>query len=496
MVPVPDSRPRLAPYLVSAASVAFVGVAAYALTRFVPLPHVSIVFLAAVLTSAALWGFWPAVLAAVLSVAASMYFFYAPIFDFRVADAQNITDLAVFVVVAALTSRLAANVRAQGLEARRRQESVTALLAFSEALAESTSDADLHATVIGHLSPVLGRPIHLLLPQEGRLAPAASSAAAGAPPDEVHAAGSRVMDGGEAALPGWRLERLVAAQHPVGVVASKEPAPRADADYRRALLGHAALAIDRARLRREIAEARIKGQGEALREALINSVSHDLQTPLAAILGSATALESLEERGDRRELVATIRDQAERLAGDIENVLDLTRIRAGQIAPRLELVELADIVNAALRRKQKALGAHAVEVALPPDLPMLRLDLFLMEHALANVLDNAAKHAPAGSTLRIAAGVHNGAVILEVTDEGGGIRAGDLERIFDPFYRGAGPEGRTAPGTGLGLAICRAFVEANGASVAALSAGPGRGATLRIRLPVPAGAPVEIPTDE
>jgi two-component system sensor histidine kinase KdpD len=499
MAPVPDSRPRLVPYLVSAASVAFVGVAAHVLTRFVPLPHVSIVFLAAVLTSAALWGFWPAVLAAVLSVAASMYFFYAPIFDFRVADAQNVTDLAVFVVVAALTSRLAANVRAQGLEARRRQESVAALLAFSEALAESTSDADLHATVIAHLSPVLGRPIHLLLPQEGSLAPAASSAAAAALPDAVHAAASRVMDGGEEPLSGWRLERLVAAQHPVGVVAAQEPAPRADADYRRALLGHAALAIDRARLRREIAEARIKGQGEALREALINSVSHDLQTPLAAILGSATALESLGEQGNpraRRELVATIRDQAERLAGDIENVLDLTRIRAGQIAPRLEVVELADIVNAALRRKQKALGAHAVEVALPPDLPMLRLDLFLMEHALANVLDNAAKHSLAGSTLRVAASVHNGAVVLDVTDEGSGIHAGDLERIFDPFYRGAAPGGRPAPGTGLGLAICRAFVEANGASVAALSAGPGRGATLRIRLPVPAGPPVEIPTDE
>src|SRR5688572_26747748 len=148
MVPVPDSRPRLLPYLVSAASVAAVGVAAYVLTRFVPLPHVSIVFLAAVLTSAALWGFWPAVLAAMLSVAASCFFFYAPLFDFRVADVQNVADLAMFIVVAALTSRLAANVRAQALEARRRQESVAALLAFSERLADSTSDADLHAAVV------------------------------------------------------------------------------------------------------------------------------------------------------------------------------------------------------------------------------------------------------------------------------------------------------------------------------------------------------------
>lgn len=494
MTPARDRGSRLAPYLLSAASVVVVGFAAYALTRFVPLPHVSILFLAAVVTSAALSGFWPSVFAAVLSVAASSYFFYSPIFDFRVAEIQDVADLAVFVIVAALTSRLAANARAQALEAQRRQETVAGLLAFSERLAESEGEGGLHATIVEHLAPVVGAPVCLLLPEDGRLAPAAASGGAPVLPEAPCAAARRVMEGGEAALPGWRLERMATARHPVGVVAWKEPSSRADAEYLKGLLGHAALAIDRARLRREIAEARIRGQGEALREALINSVSHDLQTPLAAILGSATALESLDERGDRRvqrELVATIRDQAERLASDIENVLDLTRIRAGQIAPRLELIELADIVNAALRRKQKALAAHAVEVALPPDLPMLRLDLFLMEHALANVLDNAAKHAGAGSALRIGARVHNGEVVLDVTDDGGGIRAEDLERIFEPFYRGAGSGGRPVPGTGLGLAICRAFVAANGGSVAALSAGPGRGFTMRIRLPLAQGAAAE-----
>jgi two-component system sensor histidine kinase KdpD len=254
------------------------------------------------------------------------------------------------------------------------------------------------------------------------------------------------------------------------------------------LLAQAALALERARLQREIADARIKAQGEALREALINSVSHDLQTPLAAILGSATALETFGEQGEpraRRELVATIRDEAERLASYIDNVLDLTRIRAGQVAPRLELVELSDIVNTALRRKRKALDKCAVEVALPPDLPMLRLDLFLMEHALANVLDNAAKYARAGTSIRIAARVENGHVVLDVTDEGAGIGAEDLERVFDAFYRSAGPQGEPPSGTGLGLAICRAFVEANRGSVDALSAGPGRGTTVRLRLPIP-----------
>jgi two-component system sensor histidine kinase KdpD len=443
---------RLLPYLVSAASVTVVGLAAHALMSFLPLPHVSVLFLAAVVTSAVLWGFWPSVFAAVLSVAASSYFFYWPIFSFKVAAAQDVADLAVFIIVAALTSQLGASVRARAIEARRQQDNVARLLAFTERLADSAGDEELEAVILEHLSPVLGPRLEAAAPRRGTDALAA----------QIRDTAARVAaEGGGEGL---------------------------DAEYVKGLLSHASLALERARLRREVGEARLKVQGEALREALINSVSHDLQTPLAAILGSATALETFGEQGDaraRRELVETIREESQRLAAYIENVLDLTRIRSGQIAPRLEWVELSDIVDAALRRKRRALSAHAVEVRLPPDLPMLRLDLFLMEHALANVLDNAAKYAPPGSRVSIAARVEGGQVELEVADVGPGIPADELARIFDPFYRGSG----AASGTGLGLAICRAFVEANGGSATALSRAPGRGTTLRLRLPVPEGEP-------
>jgi two-component system, OmpR family, sensor histidine kinase KdpD len=445
--------------------VAAVGVLAHALTRVVALPHVSILFLAAVIASAALWGFWPAVFAALLSVGAGSFFFYAPIFSFRVAAEQDLADLAVFVIVAGFTSRLAASFRAQALEARRQQERIAALLAFSERVAASTTDAELHASILEHLAPVLGRPIHLVLPGDSV-------------PPELCAAG-------------WQSTPLATEHAVAGTLVARAPPPGADPEMAKALLGQAADALERARLRREVAEARIKVQGEALREALINSVTHDLQTPLAAILGSATALESFGGHGDSRaqgELVATIREETERLASYIENVLDLTRIRSGQITPRLELIELSDIIDAALRRKRKALGEHSVRVELPPDLPMLRLDLFLMEHALANVLDNAAKYSPAGSEVHIVAGVHDGHVVLEVTDGGEGIVAEDSERVFEPFYRGAAREERPAAGTGLGLAICRAFVEANAGSVAMRASASGRGATVRLRLPVPDAA--------
>lgn len=485
---------RLLAYLKSTLAVAVVGLAAHALTRLVSLPHVSVLFVAVVVVSAMLWGLGPSLLAAVLSFAGGSYFFYSPIFSFQVANPQDIADLAVSVTVAVLTSQLAANVRWRALEAKRQQAIIAELYAFSERLAASVGMAELNASIVQRLAPVLGRPLHLLLPSGGQLEAAASTDGA-EPPGEVLPAAERVMAGGDAALEGWRVEPLATARSVVGVVAARRPgagaAPLPDPNHAKALLGQAAIAIERARLSAEIADARVKVQGEALREALLNSVSHDLQTPLASILGSATALETLGEHGDqraRRELVATVREEAERLASYIGNVLDLTRIRAGEIAPRLELVELADIVNGALRRKGKALAGHVLQVQLPPDLPMLRLDLFLMEHAVANVLDNAAKYSPAGSTVSVVASAHGGEVLLDIADRGRGIRQEDRERVFDAFYRGSAGQDGAAAGTGLGLAICRAFVEANGGSATVFSAGPEHGARVQLRLPVPRGA--------
>jgi two-component system sensor histidine kinase KdpD len=341
-------RLHLLAYLKSALAVAVVGFAAHALTRFVPLPHVSVLFVAAVAASAALWGLGPSLFAAVLSVVSGSFFFYSPIHSFHVTDPQDIADLAMFAVVAVLTSRLAEGVRR-------------------------------HA--------------------------------------------------------------------------------------------------------RAVAEARLKAQGEALREALLNSVSHDLQTPVAAILGSASVLEGMDEHAApqaRRELTTAIRAEAERLAVHIRNVLELSRIRAGQVAPRLELVELADIVNSALHRAEKALAGRALEVELAAGLPMLRVDPFLLEHAIANVLDNAAKFSPPGSPVGVAARIEGAEVVLEVRDAGHGVRAEELERVFEAFYRGSAQ----AAGSGLGLAICRAFVEANGGTVAVLSAGEARGTQVQIRLPI------------
>lgn len=489
----PDTakRVQLLPFVWSAVAVLVVGVAAEVLTSFVSLPHVSVLFLAPVVMSAALWGLWPAVVAALLSVAAGSYFFYSPIFDFRVASPQDIADLAVFLIVAVFTSRLAASVRAQALEARRRQERLSGLLEFTDRLSAADGEAKLRAAIVEHLAPVMGSPVHLLEPDGAELNVVASRPTGEAIPGEVLAAAGRFTGGAGPAPPGWRIERLDTPQGAVAVAVAREPAHRADADYIRALLGHAALALERERLRRDVSEARLQRQGEALREALLSSISHDLQTPLAGILGSVTALQTMGDQastGARSELLVTIREEAERLAAHIENVLDLTRIRAGQVAARLEFVEIADIVNAAVRRKQRQLRGHELQLSIPSDLPMLHLDLFLMEHALGAVLDNAAKYAATGSKIVLSASRQEGTVVLDVRDAGRGVPADELPHVFDAFYRGK--SGQPATGTGLGLAICRAFVAANHGSVEVLSAGVGCGTTVRFRLPVPDNEPM------
>ena len=301
----------------------------------------------------------------------------------------------------------------------------------------------------------------------------------------VLGAARRLWAGGPSQAGNWSLWMLKAGESGVGVIAAGPGAPAAvDQDYLNAVLNQAAVALERMRLAAAIEDARVEAKTETLREALLNSISHDLQTPLAAILGSATALQGFGDRGDsgaRAELIATIREEAERLSAFIDNILDLSRITAGHLSPRLELIELADIVNSAVRRMRKKLAGHQVEIDLPRDLPMVHVDPFLMEHALANLLDNAAKYSPADSRIRVAAASDGDDVCVDVTDSGTGIAPEDLDRVFDVFFRGQTTDMKPA-GAGLGLAICRAFVEANGGTIEIMSKGLARGTTCRIRM--------------
>ena len=254
-----------------------------------------------------------------------------------------------------------------------------------------------------------------------------------------------------------------------------------------ALADQAALAIERVNLVEAVDRARLAVETDRLRSALLTSISHDLRTPLASILGSATSLSGALDAATRDALARNIQDEAERLNRFIGNLLDMTRLESGPLPTRTSLTELSDVVGSALQRASKVLGNHAVQMRLESGLPLLELDDVLLEQALFNLLDNAAKYTPPGSRIAISAWREGGQVKLQVMDEGHGIAPGDLERIFDKFYRAGGPDHRRA-GTGLGLSICRGFIEAMGGTIVASNRTDRSGAVFTIALPVPANA--------
>jgi two-component system sensor histidine kinase KdpD len=229
-------------------------------------------------------------------------------------------------------------------------------------------------------------------------------------------------------------------------------------------------------------------ESDRLRGALLTSISHDLKTPLASVLGAASTMRDLDSgltEAQKRDLLATVIDESERLNRFIANLLDMTKLESGAIVPNTARHDVSEIVGSALRRAGKILGHHKVSLELAADLPMLELDAVLFEQVLFNLLDNAAKYAPAGTTISIRGARDQNGVYLQITDEGNGIPPAELESVFDKFYR-AQKGDHVRPGTGLGLAISRGFVEAMHGTISAANRTDRSGAVLTIRLPVPA----------
>jgi len=252
-------------------------------------------------------------------------------------------------------------------------------------------------------------------------------------------------------------------------------------------MDQAALAIERVRLVEDLDQAKRTADTDRLRTALLTSISHDLRTPLAAVLGAAGTLGSLSEVLDQQaktDLIATVISEAERLNRFIANLLDMTKLESGAVVPNTALHDIGELVGSALERASKILAQHRIEVELAKDMPMVEIDPVLFEQVLFNLLDNAAKYAPAGTTVRIQSWRDRETVALQVLDEGEGIPAADLEHIFDKFYRVQKAD-HVRAGTGLGLPISRGFIEAMHGTVTAANRTDRNGAVFTITLPIP-----------
>ncbi len=232
----------------------------------------------------------------------------------------------------------------------------------------------------------------------------------------------------------------------------------------------------------EAKEARLDAETNRSRAALFSSVTHDLRTPLASITASVTGLQSAEDNltaEDRRELLGTIRQEAERLNRMVGNILDLSRLRAGVFVPSLSLAGIDEVVSSVVGRLDQLIPDHELVVDLPEDLPDVCMDVVQIDQVLTNLIENAARFAPDGSPIGIEVSSHDHVVQLRVSDRGSGITRDDRERVFEPFVRGAG-----STGTGLGLAISRAVIEAHQGRIW-IEDGKPSGTTVAFELPVP-----------
>ena len=501
---LPESEPASAlPYVVTVGMVAAATLIALAIDFFVKLPNISLVYLAAILFTAVAFGLWPSLFAVLLSVLAYNFFFLPPLYSFTIADPANLVALLFFGIVAVLTSNLTARTREQVFAAQRRARDATELYTFSRKLAATGTLDDLLWAFCYQIAALLKVRIVVLLAEKDQIA-----VRAGYPPedelDEADLAAAKWtwahnQAAGRASdtLPGAKRLFLPmrTGRGVVGVIGldRDRPGPILTPDERRmldALADLIAVAIERVRLAQDVDEARIVAVADRLRSTLLTSISHDLRTPLASIIGSITTLKTLKEPLDpsvKSELIATIQDEAERLNRFVGNLLDMSRLESGALPIKRQILDVGELVETALRRAQRLVARHKVEVDVEADLPMVSGDALLLEQALFNLIDNAAKYAPADTLIRVSARQRGERLELAIADEGPGVPPDQLERIFDKFYRVTDGDKRQ-PGTGLGLAICRGFVEALGGSLRAANRADRSGAVFTIALPVAADA--------
>jgi two-component system sensor histidine kinase KdpD len=503
-----DAADRRPPHAIDprpyAAATAFVGGAlgiGLALQQLLGIYNITLVFLTAVLATAVAYGLWPSLLACLVSVLAYNFFFLPPLYTFTIADPENVVALIVFAIVAVIASNLTARVRAQAVSARQRAATTEDLYLFARKLSAAVTLDDLLWATAFQVASMLKVNVVLLLPEQHTV-----TVRAAYPPEDILGDADLAaakwcwehnLPAGRGAdtLPGARRLFLPmrTARGPVGVVGldSDRSGPLLVPDQQRlfnALADQAALAVERMGLAQDVERAQLAVETEQLRSALLTSISHDLRTPLASVLGSATTLKNYRSSLDEAaqdELIGTIQEEAERLNRFIANLLDMTKLEAGAVQPRADLIDIGDIVGSALERAAKVLVQHRVKVGLAADLPMLKLDPVLFEQVLFNLLDNAAKYAPEGTEIELSARQEGTAVCFRVIDEGPGIPADDLQRIFDKFYRVRIADNRRV-GTGLGLAICKGFVEAMGGSIAAGNRRDRTGAAFTIAFPLSA----------
>jgi two-component system, OmpR family, sensor histidine kinase KdpD len=483
-------------YLKSALLVIIMTVIGLPLRLVLSPTNVVMLFLAAVVYAAVAWGRGPAILASFLGVLAFDYFYVPPHLTLAVADTEYILTFIGLFVVGLVVSTLAAQARDQAEAARSRALQTGELYDLSRDLTVASELDDLLSVLRQHVEQTFNRQAVIFMPAADQLVIRSASPGLVLDDNEVAVADwafrhGQVAGRSTSTLPAARLRYLplLTARGIRGVLGVQAPPPPdrplqpEQVRLLEAFASQGALAIERAQLAQQAQHAEVLQATEKLQTALLNSISHDLRTPLVSITG---ALSSLQEDSDlldgqaRRVLVDNAREEAERLNRLVGNLLDMTRLEAGAMRVQRQPVEVADLAGTALQQLAARLDGRPVTLTVPEDLPSIGADYVLMLQVLMNLLDNALKYSSPGSPIEVSARAAAGQVEIDVADRGAGIPPDDLARVFDKFYRVQ--RSGNATGTGLGLSICRGIVEAHGGQLWAENRAGG-GTVFRIQLP-------------
>jgi two-component system, OmpR family, sensor histidine kinase KdpD len=450
----------------------------------------SVLYLVPVMIAGYQLGVVPALVTAVAGVFLSGYIYFSPLYTFKVASPQEALNLLLFMVVAVVVSQLSSQAKNHTTIARKREREMSDLYAFSRRLAAAQNASEIFIGIQNHLANLVQRKVVLLGAAEtGNTDDVPERVRTQATRAEQNRGAERIVDDGNGSM--WLIRQVSPKTPDFGSIAIDlgNVSGEALADMRGHIddaLADAAATLERLDVARALNEVKMRSETELLREALIGSVSHELRTPLSSILGAATVLANAPTlASDRRllALVGVVRDEAERLNSDIQNLLDATTISRQQVRPKPQWVEPVDLVNAAIEHRRRRLAGHPVTLDLDANLPIVRADPAQLEQALMQILDNAAKYSPDGAPIQVAAHPTAQAVVLSVHDHGAGLTDEEKSQVGERFFRGP-RHAVTTSGSGLGLWIANAFVTANGGRLEVDSEGADRGTTVSLYLPV------------
>lgn len=478
-------------YVWTTAMVAAVTAAASALFHILDLGNVALLYLLPVMVAATMFGLRTGLFAGIASSLAYNFFFLPPTGTLSVNNPENIISILVLLGVAIVTSQLTSRVRTQADMAAASARTNAALAGFLRRLTPLGEPVELARAICEDVARLFDLRTVLLVPSRtGLVIQAASGLQFRLETMELAAAqwafdtGAPTGKGsGTLAASDWYFQPLRAGENVQGVLGlakenGEDPLRPDQLPLLTSLVDQAALALERLRLEEEMRDVDVVRTRDRLRAALLSSVSHDLRTPLTAVMAAAAQL----HHGATPELIATIESEAARLNRFVANLLDMARVEAGALNLKVEAVDLTDAVAGAAHDARRSLEGHAIQLDVPPAMPLVKVDQQLLHHCLLNLLDNAGRYADPGTPIIIEAAHSFGMLKLSVIDEGPGLPPGREDEVFETFRRFEGSD-RAVGGTGLGLAIVKAFSEAMGMTVEASNRTDRTGARFSLCFP-------------